>query len=153
MKRRHKRFVFVSFALAAVALAATLVISALRSNIAYFFSPSQVLAAEAPRDQVFRLGGLVRDGSVKRQTDGLIVEFVVTDNAADVPVRYTGILPDLFKEGKGVVAKGRLNNEGLFTAEEVLAKHDENYMPPEVQEALDMAETMGHPRKTTGSPP
>ena len=153
MKRRNKRFVFVSVALASVAVAAVLVINALRSNIAYFFSPSQVLAAEAPKDQVFRLGGLVRYGSVKRVGDGLTVEFVVTDNAGDVPVRYTGILPDLFKEGKGVVTKGRLNPKGVFTAEEVLAKHDENYMPPEVQEALDVAETMGHPKTTAGPQP
>ena len=116
----------------AVGISAVLITTALRDNIAYFFSPSQVKAGEVASGKVFRLGGLVRVGSLKRQGQSLDVEFVVTDNKSDIKVRHHGILPDLFKEGKGVVAKGRLNSKGVFIADEVLAKHDENYMPPEV---------------------
>jgi cytochrome c-type biogenesis protein CcmE len=117
-----------------VAVAAALVLNAFRSNLVFFYSPSQVVAKEGPADRTFRLGGLVVAGSVKR--NGTEIEFAVTDTAQTVPVRYTGILPDLFKEGKGVVAQGRLREDGVFVAREVLAKHDENYMPPEAAEAL-----------------
>jgi cytochrome c-type biogenesis protein CcmE len=143
MKGRHKRFILVAIGIAAVGVAATLGISALRSNISYFFSPSQVVAKEAPRDQLFRLGGLVEKGTLQRQPDGLTVEFVVTDLAKRVTVSYTGILPDLFKEGQGVVTRGRLREDGVFRAEEVLAKHDESYMPPEVSDALKTAHEQG----------
>lgn len=143
MKARHKRFVLVTLAVVGVGLAAGLAISALRSNISYFFSPSQVLANEAPADAVFRIGGLVVNDSLTRAADGLTVSFAVTDNAETVGVSYTGILPDLFGEGQGVVAKGRLGDDGVFYAEEVLAKHDESYMPPEVADTLKTAHAEG----------
>jgi len=136
MKSRQKRLMFVSLGLVGVAAAAALALSALRSNIAYFFSPSQVMAKEAPADHVFRLGGLVETGTLQRQSDGLTLTFVVTDNAEKVKVSYTGILPDLFSEGSGVVTKGKLGGDGVFYAEDVLAKHDEEYMPPEVAATL-----------------
>lgn len=136
MKSRHKRLLFVLTAVVGVSLAAGLAISALRNNISYFFSPSQVMANEHPTDAVFRIGGLVVPGSLQRQPNGLTLVFAVTDNAATVPVQYTGILPDLFSEGQGVVARGRMGADGVFMAEEVLAKHDENYMPPEVADSL-----------------
>ncbi len=143
MKARHKRMVFVVAAVAAVGVAAALVLNALQSNIAYFFSPSQVLAKEAPLDRTFRLGGLVEKGTLKRRDDGLTVRFVVTDTAKSVTVSYTGILPDLFNEGQGVVTKGKLGEDGVFYAEEVLAKHDEAYMPPEVKSAISNAQKAG----------
>ena len=143
MKARHKRFVFVGLAVVAVSIAASMALSALRSNIAYFFSPSQVLANEHPADAVFRVGGLVVAGSLQRQPDGLTVYFQVTDNAATIPVRYTGILPDLFGEGQGMVAKGRMGDDGVFVAEQVLAKHDESYVPPEVTATLQEAQVQG----------
>lgn len=143
MKARQKRFVFVGLAILGVAGAATLALTAMQGNISYFFSPSQVVAKEAPADHVFRLGGLVTKGSLKRQEDGLTVGFDVTDNAKTVPVRYTGILPDLFSEGRGVVARGKLSPDGVFLAEEVLAKHDEEYMPPEVASSLKTAHVEG----------
>jgi cytochrome c-type biogenesis protein CcmE len=136
MKARQKRLLFVALGVAGVGAAAAMALSALRSNIAYFFSPSQVLAAEAPADHVFRLGGLVENGTLQRQADGLTLTFVVTDNAEKIKVSYTGILPDLFSEGRGVVTKGKLGTDGVFYAEEVLAKHDEAYMPPEVAATL-----------------
>lgn len=136
MKARHKRLMFVALGIAGVGAAAAMALSALRSNIAYFFSPSQVLAKEAPADHVFRLGGLVENGTLQRQPDGLTLTFVVTDNAEKVKVSYTGILPDLFSEGRGMVARGKLGPDGVFYAEEVLAKHDEAYMPPEVAATL-----------------
>lgn len=139
MKTRHKRLAIAAGVLCAIAAAAALVMNAFQSNLVFFFSPSQVAAKEAPTGRTFRLGGLVEAGSVKR--DGVVVNFVVTDTAKTVPVRYQGILPDLFKEGKGVVAQGQMNG-GVFEAREVLAKHDENYMPPEAAEALKRA---GHP--------
>jgi cytochrome c-type biogenesis protein CcmE len=123
---------------AALALAATLVLNAFQKNLVFFFSPTQVAAKEAPEGRSFRIGGLVEPGSVKRQTDGITVHFVVTDTAHSIPVAYRGVLPDLFKEGKGVVTQGRLEN-GLFVASEVLAKHDENYMPPEAADAVNKA--------------
>ena len=141
MKPRHKRMVLIAAGLGAVGLAAALVLNALRSNIAFFFTPSQIAAHEAPAGRSLRIGGLVEVGSVKRE--GVTVRFTVTDTAQSIPVVYTGILPDLFKEGKGVVAQGELDGQGVFQASEVLAKHDENYMPPEAAEALKRAQTSG----------
>jgi cytochrome c-type biogenesis protein CcmE len=140
MKPRHKRLALIAAGVASLALAAALVLNAFRSNLVFFFSPSQIAAGEAPRDRAFRIGGMVVAGSLKRQPDGLTVQFVVTDTAKNVPVVYTGILPDLFREGKGVVAQGRLSTDGVFRADEVLAKHDENYMPPEAAHALEQAQ-------------
>jgi cytochrome c-type biogenesis protein CcmE len=140
MKARHKRLILVGVAVVGVGVAASLAISALRSNIAYFFTPSQVLAHEAPNDRVFRLGGLVEKGSLDRQHDGLTVTFTVTDMAKSMKVSYTGILPDLFGEGQGVVTKGRMGQGGVFYADEVLAKHDSSYMPPEVASGLKTAQ-------------
>ncbi|RLA35994.1 MAG: cytochrome c maturation protein CcmE [Gammaproteobacteria bacterium] len=143
MKARHKRIIFVAIAIVGVAVAAALALSALQSNIAYFFSPTQVLAGEAPKGKVFRLGGMVVEGSMARKPGELTVSFAVTDTAKSVTVSYTGILPDLFGEGQGVVTRGKLGSDGVFYAEEVLAKHDESYMPPEVQDAVDKAQKMG----------
>ena len=126
--------------IALLGAASALILNAFQSNLVFFFSPSQVMANEAPRDRVFRIGGLVEAGSVKRQTDGLTVRFNVTDTAKTLPVVYSGILPDLFREGKGVVAQGKLAPDGVFQATQVLAKHDENYMPPEAAHALAQAE-------------
>jgi cytochrome c-type biogenesis protein CcmE len=137
MKPRHKRLALIGGIVGAVAVAAGLVLNAFQSNLVFFFSPSQVVAKEAPTARTFRLGGLVKEGSVKR--NGTEVAFDVTDTAKTISVRYTGILPDLFKEGKGVVAQGQLQGDGVFVAREVLAKHDENYMPPEAVEALKRA--------------
>jgi cytochrome c-type biogenesis protein CcmE len=137
VKPRHKRLAIAGGVLAAVGAIVALVLTAFQSNLVFFYSPSQVASAEAPTARTFRLGGMVVDGSVKRT--GTQVSFLVTDTARTVPVRYDGILPDLFKEGKGVVAQGRLEG-GTFVAREVLAKHDENYMPPEAAEALKRAQ-------------
>lgn len=137
MKARYKRFGLIAGALAIIGVAATLVLNAFEENLVFFFTPTQVAAGEAPKNRAFRIGGMVKDDSVQR--DGVHVRFVVTDTAYDIPVTYTGILPDLFREGKGVVAQGKLEDGGLFKASEVLAKHDENYMPPEAQQALDKA--------------
>ena len=126
--------------LAALGTAAGLVLNAFQSNLVFFFSPSQVMASEAPRGKAFRIGGLVEAGSLKRQADGLTVSFRVTDTAQTITVVYTGILPDLFREGKGVVAQGRLGAGGVFEATEVLAKHDENYMPPDAAHAIEQAQ-------------
>ena len=136
MKPRHKKLALIGGLLAAVGIAAALVLNAFQSNLVFFFSPSQVASNEAPTARTFRLGGLVEAGSLK--VDGTQVQFVITDTARSVPVRFEGILPDLFKEGKGVVAQGQLH-DGVFVAREVLAKHDENYMPPEAAEALERA--------------
>ena len=136
MKPRQKRFVFIAIGVAALALAAGMVLKALKGNLAYFFSPTQVVSKEAPIDKNLRLGGLVEKGSLRREDDGLTVHFLVTDLVETVPVVYTGILPDLFREGQGVVAQGRLSADGTFHAEEVLAKHDASYMPPEVSDML-----------------
>jgi cytochrome c-type biogenesis protein CcmE len=133
---------WIALGLAVIAVATTLVLKAFQSNIVFFFTPSEVAEKKAPRDRAFRLGGLVTAGSVKRNADGLTVNFDVTDTAKTIPVTFTGILPDLFKEGKGVVAQGKMDADGVFRASEVLAKHDENYMPPEAAEALKKA---GHP--------
>jgi cytochrome c-type biogenesis protein CcmE len=140
MKPRHKRAAVVLGVLSAVGVAVALVLNAFNSNLVFFYTPTQVAAKEAPVARTFRVGGLVQPGSVTRE--GVTVRFVVTDSVQNVPVRYEGVLPDLFKEGKGVVAQGQLGSDGLFTAREVLAKHDENYMPPEAAEALQRAEEM-----------
>jgi cytochrome c-type biogenesis protein CcmE len=140
MKPRHKRIAFIAAGLAVLATAAALVLNAFQSNLVFFFSPSQVIAKEAPMERAFRIGGMVETGSLKRQNDGLTVRFNVTDTAKTLPVVFTGILPDLFKEGKGVVAQGKLGADGVFHATEVLAKHDENYMPPEAGHAIEQAQ-------------
>jgi cytochrome c-type biogenesis protein CcmE len=142
LKPRTKRALAIVGGIAALGVAVALVLSAFRSNLVFFFTPSQVATHEAPRDRAFRIGGLVEAGSVVRDKDALTVHFRVTDTAQTIPVVYTGILPDLFREGKGVVAQGKLDADGTFRASEVLAKHDENYMPPEAAEALKKA---GHP--------
>lgn len=137
MKPRHKRIALIIGGLAAIAIAASFALNAFRSNLVFFFTPTQVAAGEVPAGNNFRIGGMVKKGSLIR--NGMTVNFVVTDMAKDIVVEYTGILPDLFSEGKGVVAQGKLGNSGQFVASEVLAKHDENYMPPEAQHALDQA--------------
>jgi cytochrome c-type biogenesis protein CcmE len=148
MKRRHKRIGIIIAGLAGLGVAAFLVANAFRNNLVFFFSPTQVAAKEAPANRTFRIGGLVEEGTLKREDDGLTVRFTVTDTAASIPVVYKGILPDLFKEGRGCVAQGRLGNDGVFQAEEVLAKHDENYMPPEAGEAIDKAKHAKEASKT-----
>ena len=140
MKPRHKRLAAIALGLAALGIATALVLSAFEKNLVFFFTPSQVAANEAPQGRLFRIGGMVLAGSVQRS--GIEVRFVVTDTAKSIPVVYRGALPDLFREGKGVVAQGTLGPDGVFQAREVLAKHDENYMPPEAAEALRKA---GHP--------
>jgi cytochrome c-type biogenesis protein CcmE len=141
VKPRYKRALMIVAALVVIGIAAMLILNALNSNIALYVTPSEVAAGKAPQGQAFRIGGMVKDGSVKR--DGLTVHFVITDLVKDIPVSYTGILPDLFKEGKGAVIQGRLNPNGEFVASEVLAKHDENYMPPEAKHALEQAQKNG----------
>jgi len=138
VKSRHKRALIIVTALIVIGVAALLILNALNSNIALYVTPSEVAAGQAPKGQAFRIGGLVKQGSLKRE--GLTVHFVITDLAKDIPVSYTGILPDLFMEGKGAVIQGRLNPDGQFIASEVLAKHDENYMPPEAKHALEQAQ-------------
>ncbi len=139
MKPRSKRFLFIIGGIAIIAAAAGLVLYALRNNVSLYFTPTQVFNKEAPQGRSFRIGGLVEVGSMKREGDGLTVHFVITDTSKSMPVTYKGILPDLFKEGKGVVAQGKLQADNVFYAEEVLAKHDENYMPPEAKHALEAA--------------
>ena len=139
MKSRHKKLLVIFLGLAGLGIAATLILNAFQSNLVFFYSPTEVAAGKAPSDRAFRIGGLVEDGSVKRDPDGLTVRFVVTDTAQSMPVIYKGILPDLFKEGKGVVAEGKIGADGLFNSTQVLAKHDENYMPPEAAQALEQA--------------
>jgi cytochrome c-type biogenesis protein CcmE len=141
VKPRHKRALLIVAALVVIGAAAMLILNALNSNIALYVTPSEVAAGKAPQGQAFRIGGMVKDGSLKR--DGLTVHFVITDLVKDIPVAYTGILPDLFKEGKGAVIQGRLEGNGEFIASEVLAKHDENYMPPEAKHALEQAQKNG----------
>jgi cytochrome c-type biogenesis protein CcmE len=130
---------FIVAGLAGLAVAAYLVASAFRNNLVFFFSPTQVAAKEAPINRTFRIGGLVQEGTLQRDNDGLTVRFTVTDTAANIPVVYKGILPDLFKEGRGCVAQGKLGSDGVFHADQVLAKHDENYMPPQAGDAIDKA--------------
>ncbi len=139
MKPRQKRFAYIIVGIAAVGLAVGLVLNALKDNVSLYFTPTQVFDKEAPQDRSFRIGGLVEAGSLKREGDGLTVHFVITDLKRSLPVVYRGILPDLFKEGKGVVAQGKMESDGVMHVSEVLAKHDENYMPPEARDALDKA--------------
>ena len=139
MKARHKRFALVAAGVAVLGIATALILNTFQSNLVFFYTPSQIAAHEAPTNRSFRIGGLVEQGSLQRQPDGVTVRFVVTDTAKSVPVSFTGILPDLFKEGKGVVAQGSLKADGVFHAREVLAKHDENYMPPEAKDAVERA--------------
>ena len=139
MKPRHKRLAIIASGVAALGVASILVLNAFQSNLVFFFSPSQVIAKEAPIGKSFRIGGLVAEGSVKREDSSTIVRFAVTDTIQTIPVIYTGILPDLFREGKGIVAQGKISANGIFEADEVLAKHDENYMPPEAADALEQA--------------
>jgi cytochrome c-type biogenesis protein CcmE len=139
MKPRQKRFIFIAVAIAGVGIAVGLVLYALRGNVNLYFTPTQVYNNEVPSGRSFRIGGLVEEGSVKHEKDGLTVNFVITDTHKSIPVVYKGILPDLFKEGKGVVAQGKVAANGVMLADEVLAKHDENYMPPEAADALKKA--------------
>jgi len=138
MKSRHKKLALIGGALAIVGIIAALVLNALNSNIALYVTPTEVAEGKAPKGQAFRIGGLVKDGSVKR--DNITVHFIVTDTVRDIPVAYTGILPDLFREGKGAVVQGKLGADGQFVASEVLAKHDENYMPPDAAHAIEQAQ-------------
>ena len=140
MKPRTRRFAWIAAGLAALGVAAALVLNAFQSNLVFFFTPSQVAAKEAPQGRTFRIGGMVEAGSLVREPNTLTVRFRVTDTAQTIPVTYTGLLPDLFKEGKGAVAQGSLGPDGVFHATEVLAKHDENYMPPEAKAAIDSAQ-------------
>ena len=151
MKPRHRRFAWIGAGVLLLAVAAALVLNAFQSNLVFFFSPTDVAENRAPQGRAFRIGGMVVEKSLTRGSDGLTVRFSVTDTAKTVPVVYTGILPDLFKEGKGVVAQGKIGADGVFHATEVLAKHDENYMPPEAAAAVDKAkarEAMEHAAKT-----
>jgi len=140
MKPRHRKLALIVLVVAVLGAAVALVLNAFNSNLVFFFSPTQVINGEAPTSRDFRIGGLVEAGSIRREADGLTTRFIVTDTAKSMPVVYTGILPDLFKEGKGVVAEGRLGPDGLFAATQVLAKHDENYMPPEAASAIEQAQ-------------
>ena len=148
MKSRHKRAALIVGALAAIALATALVLGAFRENLVFFFTPTQVAENEAPLNRTFRVGGLVQEGTLQRDNDGLTVRFIVTDTEASIPVVYKGILPDLFKEGRGCVAQGKIGSDGVFHAEQVLAKHDENYMPPEAGAAIDKAKHAQEAAKT-----
>ncbi len=142
MKTRHKRTVFIVVSLAALGLATYLALGAFRSNLVFFFSPTQIATKEAPVNKTFRVGGLVENGSLKTESDGLTIRFSITDTANRIPVVYKGIKPDLFKEGRGCVAQGRVGSDGVFYADQIMAKHDENYMPPEAARALDQAKDM-----------
>ena len=139
MKPRHKRLAMIAAGIAALGIATALILNAFRSNLVFFYTPSEIVANQAPVGHDFRVGGMVVDGSLERQPDGVSVRFVVTDTVKSIPVIYKGILPDLFREGKGVVAQGKLSADGVFQADQVLAKHDENYMPPEAAEAIKRA--------------
>ena len=139
MKTRHKRLLLILGGLIVLGAVAALVLNAFRSNLVFFFSPTQVVAGEAPQGKPFRIGGMVKEGSVRREADGVTLSFVVTDTEKDLAVRYKGILPDLFREGKGAVAQGKIGEDGVFVTSEVLAKHDENYMPPEAAQAVGEA--------------
>ncbi|MGS1110141.1 cytochrome c maturation protein CcmE [Achromobacter anxifer] len=147
MNKRTRRLWLALGGLASVGVASALVLNAFQSNLVFFYTPTQVSNNEAPAGRAFRVGGMVQTGSVQRTPGTLTVRFIVTDTAHTVPVAYVGILPDLFSEGKGVVAQGRLDGDGLFRADEVLAKHDENYMPPEAQHAIDQAASKTAPQE------
>ncbi len=142
MKPRHKKIILIGCFLLSLSVAGGLVLKAFRSNLVFFFTPTQIANNEAPKNRNFRVGGLVEAGSLKRSETGIELEFVITDTRKRIHVTYAGILPDLFKEGKGVVAEGKLDLKGNFRAETVLAKHDENYMPPEAAEALMRANNL-----------
>lgn len=150
--RRRKRLALVGLLVAGVGGSVALALAAFSENLVYFYTPTEVARGEAPQARTFRIGGLVEDGSVKRGEDSLRVRFAVTDRAETVPVVYEGVLPDLFREGQGIVADGQLGDGGVFRAERVLAKHDENYMPPEAAEALERAETGYAPGETVEKP-
>lgn len=150
MKKRHKKLAFILAGLVGFGAATLLVMNAFQDNLVFFFSPTQLADGEAPKERSFRLGGLVEEGSLKREDDGLTVHFKITDNANTTEVIYTGILPDLFREGQGVVAQGKLGTGNVFLAEQVLAKHDETYMPPEVADALEKAEQANKLKQGTG---
>jgi cytochrome c-type biogenesis protein CcmE len=139
VKPRHKKLIVIALGVAALGVATALVLRAFNENLVFFFTPSEVVEHKAPQGRTFRIGGMVEKGSLKREADGVTVRFVVTDTAKSLPVQYKGSLPDLFREGKGVVAQGQLGADGVFQAREVLAKHDENYMPPEAAEAVKRA--------------
>ncbi len=151
MKARHKRLVYLAVGLVILAVAAVLVFQALGNNMSYFYTPTEVVQGKAPHNHIFRIGGLVKPGSLQRG-EQLTASFVVTDNHHDVTVRYTGVLPDLFAEGQGAIAQGRLDGDGVFIADEVLAKHDENYMPPEVADALKKGHEQGKVQLTGDKP-
>ena len=136
MKTRHKRLLLILAGLAVLGAVIALVLNAFQSNLVFFFSPTQVAAGEAPKGKPFRIGGMVKEGSIQREADGVTLRFAITDTERDITVAYKGILPDLFKEGKGAVVQGHLGDDGVFVAKEVLAKHDENYMPPEAAKAV-----------------
>jgi cytochrome c-type biogenesis protein CcmE len=140
LKPRTKLAIWIAAGIAALGVATTLVLNAFQSNMVFYITPTQVAANEAPRDRPFRMGGLVETGSLVRDKDALTVRFKVTDTARTIPVVYTGILPDLFREGKGVIAQGRVGADGIFHATEILAKHDENYMPPAAADAVKQAQ-------------
>ncbi len=150
---RKKRLYLVVLILVGIATATGLAINAFNENLMFFYSPSEVSAGKAPTNHPFRVGGLVTNGSVQRQEDGLTVQFDLTDNQKTITVQYTGILPDLFREGQGIVSMGRLRNDGVFVADEVLAKHDENYMPPEVADSLKTAHSEGVKAQNEGKTP
>ena len=149
MNKRSRRKMLVAMLVFGVGIATVLALTAFEENLLYFYSPTQIHAGEAPQNRTFRVGGLVVDGSVRREQGSLAVQFELTDNAQVVPVTFTGILPDLFREGQGIVAMGQIDSNGLFVADEVLAKHDENYMPPEVADALNAAHEAGKPGMPT----
>jgi cytochrome c-type biogenesis protein CcmE len=140
MKPRHKRIAIIAGGVVAIAIAAALVLNAFQSNVVFFFTPSQVAAGEAPKGRSFRIGGLVKNGTLERKD--MTLHFMVTDTAREIPVLYTGIAPDLFREGRGVVAQGVIGDDGTFVASEILAKHDENYMPPDAKHAIDQAKAV-----------
>jgi cytochrome c-type biogenesis protein CcmE len=148
MKARHRRFAWIGAGVVLLGVAVALVLNAFQSNLVFFFTPSQVAAKEAPQGRTFRVGGLVEEKSLQREKDGLTIRFNVTDTAKTIPVVYSGILPDLFKEGKGGVAQGQIGPDGVFRASEVLAKHDENYMPPEAADAVSKAHGAAAAEKT-----
>ena len=143
MKPRTKRFALIAAGIVVLCAAAAFVLNAFQSNLVFFFTPTQVSNGEAPKGRTFRAGGMVKEGSLVRDNaaagGGNTVRFVITDTVHEMPVTYVGLLPDLFKEGKGVVSQGKLGEDGVFVASEVLAKHDENYMPPEAKHAMDQA--------------
>jgi len=153
MKPRHKRLLLILAGLAALGLAAALVLQAFQKNLVFFFTPTQILAGEAPHNRSFRMGGMVVKDSLVRQADGVTMNFMVTDTAQAIKVSYKGMLPDLFKEGKGVVAQGKLDQNNLFVADEVLAKHDENYMPPEAAYAMKKAKEAKEGKPAAASTP